>query len=480
MKTKFLDKFFSRKAESKSWGTYGDSLTLHLGLNIYDPSPTNNNRAFLETYMNVCPVFTGVKLISDNVASIRPMVLNKNDLEEEFPDHPVLQLLNNPNPFTPYKLFIREVVNNFILTGNDFLGINGVQSAPPTFLFNIIPTNMNIEANNKDGYPQTYNRTGNIVGSNIYTRDERDGRVIFLDKSENELAHLRSYNPFYSNNDLYGVSDLRACWREIAQYEQAAIHNLSVLKNQGRPSALITYKGQQPLSAENVKKVKKQIMDNINGPSNAGNSAFLNGDYNYIPLSQNVKDMDFPNLHTRTTTMIHNALKIPLPMISPDNMTLANMETARINFYDNTILPLTKTIFEFFTANLMHRYPDSEDLIIGFKEKDIEALSSRKMINTEREAKIGVSKIDELRQQLGREPLEDGAGDSVYQPMNLIPIGQATSTTQDSKSLEETKEDIEFYKKLLEAQKDHEGNRLYDDQQVNKYIQEYSGINSNS
>ena len=92
--------------------------------------------------------------------------------------------------------------------------------------------------------------------------------------------------------------------------------------------------------------------------------------------------MDFGELKKSTTETIFNAAKVPLPMISPDNMTLANMDAAKYNFYDNCILPLVKRVNSFLTKSVLSRYPNSENLEFTYDESDIEALEFRKTETT--------------------------------------------------------------------------------------------------
>ncbi len=82
-------------------------------------------------------------------------------------------------------------------------------------------------------------------------------------------------------------------------------------------------------------------------------------------------------LKIQTQVAIYNALKIPLPMISPEHMSLANMDTAKLNFYDNCIIPLFTKIANFLNENLLSRYKNSDNLQLTYDEAAIAALKPR-------------------------------------------------------------------------------------------------------
>jgi HK97 family phage portal protein len=401
----------SEKAQLKNYDYNSGS---YLCLNDALFANTSNQSEFIKYYYESSPVFTALKLIQDNVSSIKP-VIKDNKKEEFIYEHPLLDLLEKPNPFISGDLFIKSFVGYFKLTGNAYLNIIG--SGKPVELHVLRPTNINIQANNRDGYPQQYNYVNND-GSIIFKRDNKNK---FIADNGNEIVQLMNFNPKYCNSNLYGVSDLAAVELEISQYILASIHNNSLLQNQARPSGILTYKGvANDIQQETIDAIKETLKSSLSGATNAGNATFLSGDFDWKQMSQSIKDMDFATLRQQTATAIYNALKIPLPMVSPDNMTLANMETAKVNFYDNTILPLTKTIYNFLGKALLPRYSNSENLELTFDEASIEALEPRQVDNTLKLSQSGVLTINEIRSQLGYEDLE--GGDTLYQPVGLAPI----------------------------------------------------------
>ena len=156
-------------------------------------------------------------------------------------------------------------------------------------------------------------------------------------------------------------------------------------------------------------------------------------------------------------------------MVSPDNMTLANMDAAKYNFYDNNILPLSKRVFSFLTKSLMPRYSRSDNLIITYDESSIEALQNRKTQNTITQYKEGLITRNEARADIGRESIGQ-EGDIFYQPMNLIPVGNDAFTSDNRESPTKSIQHEE-YARLLSNMKKLDGSRMYSDEFIKQSLE---------
>jgi HK97 family phage portal protein len=412
-------------------------------------------------YLESCPLFTAIKLIADNASSVQPVLFDKKSLQF-VTEHPFLELLNNPNPYTDSDLFMRELFSYFLLTGNAYINATGNPSSKPLEIFNLQPQSVTIQASSIDGFAGQYSYQSNDTSS-IFTRDAEKR---FIEKNgKQELSQLRAFNPLYNSSNLYGTSSVQACELEIKQYLQASIHNLALLENGARPSGMLTVKG-EPLADDQVNKIKEQIKESVSGASNAGKNMFFGSEMAWTQLSESVKDMDFGQLKTSTSVAIYNALKIPLPMVNPDHMSLANMDTAKLSFYDNAVIPLVNTVYAFLESSLLSRYPDGDRYTLTFDESKIEALGPRRVEKINTLSKSGVLTINEIRDHLGYEEIE--GGDTIYQPMNLVPVGQ-DNFTQDNRKVPAQKNvdwEKEIFVKLMQDYTDEKGNRLYSDEQI--------------
>ena len=96
--------------------------------------------------------------------------------------------------------------------------------------------------------------------------------------------------------------------------------------------------------------LKDLMKQKLAGSQNAGEMVFLGGDFDWKQLSLSIKDMDFPQLKKSVTESIYNALKIPLPMISSENMTFSNMDASKYAYYDNAVIPVLKRLLKFLSC----------------------------------------------------------------------------------------------------------------------------------
>jgi HK97 family phage portal protein len=424
-------------------------------------STTTNPSEFIDFYLKACPIFTATKMIADAVSSIDIVLKNKDG--DFIYKHEALNLLQNPNPFIDGQLFLQELVSSYILTGNSYINIIGEKK--PVELNTINPQDIIVNSDSKDGYAGEYS----LISGNYNVVYTRNLVKRFIDQRKNELIHLRSYNPQFSSSNLIGISAFAGCQLEIQQYILSSIHNYSLLQNQARPSGIITYKGNNDLNQGQIDGLKDTIKNKLSGAKNAGEPAFLGGDFNWIQLSESTKDMDFPTLKKSVAEACYSAVKIPLPMISPDNMSFANMDASKYLFYDNAVLPIFKRILKFLSIKLLSRYPNAQDLEFYFDESTIEALESRKYENAKTLSQIGKYTDNEIRSITGFEAIS--GGDIIYRPANLIESGRDIYTVDNRDQPIGKSEFI----RIMQEQKRLDGNKLYNDEYIMLKAQEYYG-----
>lgn len=414
----------------------------------------------LEHYVKSSPVFTATKMIADAISGIDIIIKDKKS-EKIIYDHPALSLLQNPNPFTTRNLFLKEFSSFYILTGNSYLKIIG--NNKPVELAALNPSGIVIEAG-RDGYPGKYTYTAN--GST--TDFKRDGRQ-FFDSMKNEISQLRDFNPNYSSTQLVGLSTFAGCVYEIALGIAANIHNNALIKNQGRPSGLVSYKGKDPLSDDQVSQVKEILKTKLSGAANAGKTTFLNGEFDWKQMSENIKDMDFPALTKQIAEIIFKAAKIPLAMVSPDNMSFANMDASKFAFYDNAVLPIFKEILEFLTIRVLRRFDSSENLVFAYDESAIESLQLRKLQYATQLYSSGLGTRKESREQIGYQDLDNG--ENVFFQKPSFNISDA-SQQQTQKAIERAE-----YLRLMTTMKDLKGNRMHSDEIIKRNLLTFYGDN---
>jgi HK97 family phage portal protein len=420
-------------------------------------------------YQQCAPLFSGIQLISDEVAGIEPYLFdeNKNEFIEK---HPLLDLLYHPNADSTGSEFMEQMAAFYLITGNCYIVASGTVNRPPLELWVIPPQYVTITAGS-DGYAETITVAPNTNTSDTFTRKEVDGRFRYYSSNDKEVWHIKEFNPLQGFNYLYGMSKLTPIWYEIEQYINSSIHNLSLLKRGARSSGALT--SERELSDDEFMRLSEQIDRFYAGAQNAGRPLLLESGIDFKEMSVTNKDMDFLELKKNVTYSIYTALKIPLPLISPEHMTMSNYENANLTLYDNAILPLVNRLYHELTVFLMPRYPNSENLCIAYSPDEITALEPRRVTDLKQIKEIGVLTVNEIRAKMGYEPLQ--GGDTLYGSLSEAPVAQDTYTSDEpkepypgaSKSIRQ-----EFFE-VMRAQRNTDNSKKYSDEYIEELARKY-------
>lgn len=400
----------------------------------------NTNHNFFESpditrtiqyYEQVSPVFTAIDILATEFAAIKPKVWNKKDMDF-VTDHPILDLLQRPNPFVKGSLFLNILSSYFLITGNTFVSASiAGKTGEPLELFINDPRDVTIETGT-DGFPSRYRLSSSFNGVDfdrtVFTSAaERDrfGSIRFIENDKREIWQIRRFNPAVSiksgsggfTRTFFGLSPLNSLFFEIEQYLKSNQHNLSLLNRGLKVSGVFSFK--EALTDDQYERVTSKISDFYQGADNTGRPVVADGGADFKPITESIRDMDFNNLTRRVLERIFNTYKIPLPLISPDQMTLSNFETAKLSLYENSVIPLARRLYDELNCFLMPRYQNSQNLELTFDIGDITALQPKIVERMERLSKTNTLTINELRAMIGKENLEDG--DQVFLPANLLP-----------------------------------------------------------
>ena len=457
-------------AETKSAGPTSSMF----GTGFIDFLQSNNNFdlsffMMIRYYEQVGPLADAIDKVAQEFSTIRPRVWDKK--ANKFIEHPIDDLLNYPHAEMSREEFLFGLCAFYLLTGNAFPYITLDSRGQPLELNMYLPQHTVMNASSEDGFLGRI-QVNNIIDNDVFTRIEDFRRFRYVDKDENsELWPIRRFNPRRSSNNLYGTSPIASIFYEIEQYIASSKHNLSLLKRGARPGGVFSTVTDMPLSDEQFERMQKQIDQYYVGENNAGRPLLMENT-KYEESIVNNKDMDYSTMRKNIQAMIYNRLNIPLPSISGENMTLANMDVAKLNLYDNAVIPVTQTLFGQLGRFLFPRFDDrkrAEQLELRFDQGEIPALQLRRNEVVKLRKEVGVNTDNELRAHLGDEPIT--GGDVVYKPTNMVPVGideddvanvpdERNDNSSDVKSMRAK------YVSLMQEQKDNEGKRLYTDEEI--------------
>lgn len=433
--------------------------------------------AAIELYRQAMPLFDAVDRRATAFSQIPVRVFNTKTKEFE-EDHPSLELLRIPNADLSQTEFLETLASYYDITGEAFLIATGNVNKPPLELINRSPVNISFGSlSDKFGLlnvPSSIfltRATGDPDGTfNPFESTETEGLRFYNQNDTRELWHLRAFNPLRTGGRFRGMSRARPIWYELQQYISGNQSNLSFLKRGARPSLAWINKTAGPdgeLTPQQFERLQQE-KQKYEGDFNAGGVPILDG-IEIQTFSQTNKDMEHKELQNQMLARTFNTYRIPISLVLEATMTLNNLETAMLHFFDDSVLPLAARLYSELTRFLMPRYEDSENLIFTYNESDIPALRAR-MVNAAKEQNaIGVNTIDEIREMLGDEPLAVG-GDTIMVPANLVPIGVAFDDGDDTEEevvVDSEQRAAEFFR-IMKSRKDEDGNDIYSDEDVIK------------
>ena len=387
-----------------------------------------------EGYLQNAIVYRCVNEISKGASAVPIQLYSGDDLLEQ---HPLLSLLDRPNPLQSRTEFISALSGYLLLSGNCYILKTGAEQGIPKELHFLRPDRVNINSNTNSTIPSSYEyKVGGKIVAN-YKVDQETGFSL--------VKHMKLWNPL---DDFYGASPLFAAAVEVDQHNLASDHNINLLSNGARPSGAVIFKPKDTegfpvnLSESQRQQLLTDLNNRFQGSNNAGRPLLLEGDFDWREMGLSPKDMDFLNLKHMAATDIALCFGVPSQLVGvPDAQTYANVAEARLALYEETIIPHLRQIESDMNEWLVPMF--GEGLEMRFDIDSIPALAERKRKTFENmvtAVNSGILSRNEAREELGRSPVD--GGDDLYISATLIPIGDTEVDEPDDPLGEEQVEDL--------------------------------------
>lgn len=422
----------------------------------------------LKFYDDAAPVATAIDWINDEFKTLAIVLKNDKKVEAQ---SDILEFLKHPNDDMVQEDFLETLGAYYLIANEVYLIASGNVANEPAEVFVVSPEYVSpIMAD--DGLVGKINVQKAGKGIEVFERDDKSYRFYNSNKTS-EIWQIKGFSAVSDGlTSSRGRSKLSSIHREINQYIEAGQHNLSILDNGLLPSGTITTPPEFDLTEEQFEHVREQVVNYYSSAKNAGKVLILPSGLIFTPMGINPKDMDFGALTKQVTMTIFNRYKVPLPLISPDNMTLANMDTAKLNLYDHCVIPLANRMFRELTLFLGPRFKLKPNDLLCADMDSIEALQPRRNEQLKTRKELGVYSINEIREQTGAERIKEG-GDIVYINRNLMPSGTDISVISQpidvtpKKSLYELTTRKQFTA-IMQQQLTSAGNRVMTDADIDR------------
>ena len=338
-----------------------------------------------------------VSLIASAVASV-PWLLYSAD-GSEIDDHPLLDLLAHPNPVQDGASFLEAVTIHLLTSGNAYVeAVQPREGRPPSELYALRPDRVKIVPG-PSGLPQGYEYT--VSGkATRWACDPISGASAIL--------HIKHFHPL---DDWYGMAPLEAALLSIDQHNAAGAWNQALLNQGARPSGALVYApkdGPSNLTDEQMSRLRDEFAQHYQGRSHAGRPMILEGGLEWREMSLSPKEMDWLSGRDAAARDIALAFGVPVQLIGIHGaQTYANMQEARIAFYEETVLPLINRLVAAFDHWLTPQF--GTDLYLDYDRDEVSALTNRRDALWEKLERASFLTTNEKREALGYGPIEEGS-----------------------------------------------------------------------
>ena len=395
-------KLFGRSAPETKESAVGRVMVMTPGEPVWSD---RNYKAFSEeAYRRNVIAFRSIQAVSDAVASV-PWTVWRGKAELEA--HPLLDLIENPNPRDSRSQYLHAKVGFLLLSGNSYEE-QVDQGGQVRELYQLRPDRMKIIPG-ASGFPQAFE----------YSVNQRKIRFdVDPVTLRGPVRHLKLFHP---TDDWYGMSPIEAGAYAVDTHNEAGAWMQSLLQNSARPSGALVVKDDNSLQDDEFNRLKAQLDEQYSGSRNAGRPMLLEGGLDWKSMGLSPSDMALIETKLSSARDVALALGVPPQLLGiPGDNTYSNYQEARLAFWEDTVMPLVGMIADDWNASLGEKFgvmlkPDFDQVpaIVEKKRAQWAMLDSTASLT-----------LNEKREAMGYEPVE--GGDQVMVSMSSIPLGMAS------------------------------------------------------
>lgn len=365
-----------------------------------------------EGYQQNPIVARGVGLIADSVAAITmELHQGRGKRAKVLEDHPLLDLLRQPNPEQDGAAFIQAAVSHLVISGNAFLERTNEDRIERMELYALRPDRTRVVPA-ANGFAMGYEYTAS-GGTRRFDID--------VDRGVRPVLHIKRFHPV---DDFYGMSPLDPAAFAIDTHNTSSAFNKALLDNGATPSGAFVYAGDPDggnrLGDEQYDRLKQQLEEQVQGAANSGRPLLLEGGIDWKTLGVDPERMQMVEAKNVAAREIALSLGVPPMLLSiPGDNTYANYAEANRAFYRQTVIPLSRWLARALTNWFAEHL--ERDMRLEIDLDTIDALRSERMELWNQLDKTTFLTVNEKREMLGWQAVD--GGDEVYIGAGQLPIG---------------------------------------------------------
>lgn len=273
-----------------------------------------------------------------NLISTKSLVMKEQSLKE-VESHPILTLLDQPNPDQSFSDFLKNAIGYKLLTGNSY-----IYGLKPEFGLNkdkivgltVLPSQlMNIIGNQTVDYY-------NLSGSN--TRIEKEN-----------VLHLKYWNPDWNSGlQLYGQSPLKAGLKVLDLSNTAYKSQTEIIANKGAHGMMWDESG--TLDPEQMQQLKDKFQS-----ASANEIMMVSAKLGWTQFGIPSDDLQILQQMDLNLRDLCNLFGVPSILLGGDDKTFANYETAEKSLIYNVIVPELTALKDSLNKWLLPAYMKSDN-----------------------------------------------------------------------------------------------------------------------
>ena len=283
--------------------------------------------------------------------------------KERLPDHKMLDLLENPNPYYSGIALWQGALLSYTINGNAYWlkirnGIGRVMELwwVPHWMMD----------------PQADAGSDQLITHYEY---RPSGRTIRVDPED--VVHFRfGLDP---GNPRKGLSQLAAVMRELYTDAEASVWTASLLRNGGAPGVVVSPKGERSVSPDARDEIQTLMDERFTG-ENRGRTLVFRRDTNVTQFGFNPQQMSLKDLTRIPEERVTAQLNIPAIVAGLgaglDRSTFANMAEAREMAYESNIIPTQRSFAVTLKNSILSEFEtDMSRYRIGFDLSQVRSAS---------------------------------------------------------------------------------------------------------
>ncbi len=345
-------------------------------------------------------------IMAKQKAAIECPIILVNEKGEAVENHPILALLNKPNPMQSWEKFLTQMIGSHDIAGEgDVLKIGIGQSVE---LWPLRPDWLEITTFSM-GLPVTCS----------YTPSDTYEESTVKQYQFSELMIWAEYNPLFR---WRGLSPLYSAAYSIDTLNEYAKSNKAMLENGMTPSGVLWTDSE--VSDTSFNRLQEQFNGKYAGAKNSGKPMILDGGLKWQGMSFTPREMEFVSGKRLSQLDVCQVLRVPPQIIGIEgSQTFANYEQARAAFYEDEVIPMVNGLLSELLGFLRKDFklPPTYKLIVD--TDGITALEPRRAERNKVIDGLTSLKVDEKRAAMGYDSTE--GGDVILVDSNKIPLDMA-------------------------------------------------------